>query len=122
ESRSFAVGMFNGLIHTEQVFPFPSVLSEDQSQFLSELVGPVSRFFQEVNDPALNDDLQRVDDKSMAGLKELGAFGLQIPVELGGMGLNNTQVSRRGVSCGHVGIGRPFLLGHGLPSAKVCPQ
>ncbi|KAM8972736.1 very long-chain specific acyl-CoA dehydrogenase, mitochondrial [Pelodytes ibericus] len=38
--------MFNGQIHTDQVFPYPSVLSEDQSQFLSELVGPVSRFFQ----------------------------------------------------------------------------
>lgn len=94
ESRSFAVGMFNGLIHTEQVFPFPSVLSEDQSQLLSELVGPVSRFFQEVNDAAQNDDLQRVEDTSMAGLKELGAFGLQVPVELGGMGLNNTQYAR----------------------------
>ncbi|KAM4689871.1 very long-chain specific acyl-CoA dehydrogenase, mitochondrial-like, partial [Rhinophrynus dorsalis] len=46
ESRSFAVGMFNGQIHSEQVFPYPSVLSEDQSQFLSELVDPVSRFFE----------------------------------------------------------------------------
>ncbi|XP_075050553.1 very long-chain specific acyl-CoA dehydrogenase, mitochondrial [Mixophyes fleayi] len=94
ESLSFAVGMFNGLIHTDQVFPYPSVLSEEQSQFLSELVDPVSRFFQEVNDPTLNDDLQRVDDKSLSGLKELGAFGLQVPAELGGMGLNNTQYAR----------------------------
>ncbi|CAI9535337.1 unnamed protein product [Staurois parvus] len=47
ESRSFAVGMFNGLIHTQsRSSPSPSVLSEDQSQFLGELVGPVSRFFQ----------------------------------------------------------------------------
>lgn len=94
ESRSFAVGMFNGLIHAEQVFPFPSVLSEDQSQFLCELVGPVSRFFQEVNDPMLNDELQMVEEKTMDGLKELGAFGLQVPVDLGGMGLNNTQYAR----------------------------
>ncbi|XP_040190235.1 very long-chain specific acyl-CoA dehydrogenase, mitochondrial [Rana temporaria] len=94
ESRSFAVGMFNGLIHAEQVFPFPSVLSEEQSQFLGELVAPVSRFFQEVNDPARNDDLQMVEEKTMEGLKELGAFGLQVPVDLGGMGLNNTQYAR----------------------------
>ncbi|XP_053320315.1 very long-chain specific acyl-CoA dehydrogenase, mitochondrial [Spea bombifrons] len=94
ESRSFAVGMFKGQIHTDQVFPYPSALSEEQSQFLSELVAPVSRFFQEVNDPALNDSLKKVDDKTMAGLKELGAFGLQVPTELGGMGLNNTQYAR----------------------------
>lgn len=28
----------------------------------------------------------------MQGLKELGAFGLQVPTELGGVGLCNTQV------------------------------
>lgn len=94
ESRSFAVGMFSGQIHSEQVFPYPSVLNEDQSQFLSELVGPVSRFFEEVNDPALNDSLHRVEDKTLAGLKEMGAFGLQVPTELGGLGLNNTQYAR----------------------------
>ncbi|KAM9308957.1 very long-chain specific acyl-CoA dehydrogenase, mitochondrial-like [Gastrophryne carolinensis] len=111
ESRSFAVGMFNGVIHTEQVFPFPSVLSEEQSQFLSELVGPVSRFFEEVNDPMLNDDLQRVDDITMAGLKELGAFGLQVPADLGGLGLNNTQYARLVEIVGQHDLGVGITLG-----------
>ncbi|XP_063786720.1 very long-chain specific acyl-CoA dehydrogenase, mitochondrial isoform X3 [Pseudophryne corroboree] len=122
--------MFNGLIHTEQVFPFPSALSEEQSQFLSELVDPVSRFFQEVNDPTLNDDLQRVDDKSMSGLKELGAFGLQIPSELGGMGLSNTQYARLveivglhdlgvGITLGaHQSIGFKGILLYGTEAQK----
>jgi len=30
----------------------------------------------------------------MNGLKEQGAFGIQVPVELGGLGLNNTQAAR----------------------------
>lgn len=111
ESLSFAVGMFSGLIHTQQVFPYPSVLSEDQSQFLSELVSPVSRFFQEVNDPTLNDDLQRVDDRSMSGLKELGAFGLQVPAELGGLGLNNTQYARLVEIVGQHDLGVGITLG-----------
>ncbi|XP_068128041.1 very long-chain specific acyl-CoA dehydrogenase, mitochondrial [Hyperolius riggenbachi] len=111
ESRSFAAGMFNGVIHAEQVFPYPSVLSEEQAQFLSELVGPVSRFFQEVNDPALNDDLQKVDDKAMAGLKEMGAFGLQVPVELGGLGLNNTQYARLVEIVGMHDLGVGITLG-----------
>ncbi|CAI9535336.1 unnamed protein product [Staurois parvus] len=132
ESRSFAVGMFNGLIHTQsRSSPSPSVLSEDQSQFLGELVGPVSRFFQEVNDPALNDDLQKVDDKSMAGLKELGAFGLQVPVDLGGMGLNNTQYARLveivglhdlgvGITLGaHQSIGFKGILLYGTEEQKT---
>lgn len=28
----------------------------------------------------------------MQGLKEMGAFGLQVPPEMGGLGLSNTQV------------------------------
>lgn len=106
-----------------------SVLNGEQSEFLSELVGPCSKFFevsshlclknqfilvwiwfdflspffypciwfmQEVNDPAINDQLEKVEDKTMEGLKEMGAFGLQVPADLGGVGLNNTQVRGKG--------------------------
>lgn len=45
-----------------------------------------------MNDPAKNDMLERVEETTMQGLKELGAFGLQVPSELGGVGLCNTQV------------------------------
>lgn len=47
---------------------------------------------QEVNDPAKNDALEKVEDHTMEGLKEMGAFGLQVPADLGGLGLSNTQV------------------------------
>lgn len=30
----------------------------------------------------------------MNGLKEQGAFGIQVPVDFGGLGLNNTQAAR----------------------------
>ncbi|XP_078284309.1 very long-chain specific acyl-CoA dehydrogenase, mitochondrial isoform X2 [Rhinoraja longicauda] len=35
-----------------------------------------------------------VEDGTMQGLKEMGAFGLQVPAELGGLGLTNTQYAR----------------------------
>lgn len=38
---------------------------------------------QEVNDPLKNDSLEKVEDHVMEGLKELGAFGLQVPVDNG---------------------------------------
>ncbi|KAL4659919.1 very long-chain specific acyl-CoA dehydrogenase, mitochondrial [Arapaima gigas] len=94
ESKSFAVNMFKGQLNTSQVFPFPSVLNEEQSEFIRELVGPVSKFFTEVNDPVKNDALEKVEDGTMEGLKELGAFGLQVPTDLGGLGLTNTQYAR----------------------------
>ncbi|XP_044273108.1 very long-chain specific acyl-CoA dehydrogenase, mitochondrial isoform X2 [Varanus komodoensis] len=130
ESKSFAVGMFKGQMITEQVFPYPSALTEDQAQTLQELVGPVSRFFQEVNDPAQNDSLEQVEERTMQGLKELGAFGLQVPTQLGGLGLSNTQYARLveivgmydlgvGITLGaHQSIGFKGILLYGTPEQK----
>ncbi|XP_077021850.1 very long-chain specific acyl-CoA dehydrogenase, mitochondrial isoform X2 [Tamandua tetradactyla] len=111
ESKSFAVGMFKGHLTTDQVFPYPSVLTEEQTQFLKELVGPVSRFFQEVNDPAKNDALEQVEETTLQGLKELGAFGLQVPSELGGVGLCNTQYARLVEIVGMHDLGVGITLG-----------
>ncbi|XP_072543646.1 very long-chain specific acyl-CoA dehydrogenase, mitochondrial [Salminus brasiliensis] len=111
ESESFAVNMFKGQISTSQVFPFPSVLNEEQSEFIRELVGPCSKFFEEVNDPAKNDALEKVEDHTLEGLKELGAFGLQVPVDLGGVGLNNTQYARLVEIVGMHDLGVGITLG-----------
>ncbi|XP_021550182.1 very long-chain specific acyl-CoA dehydrogenase, mitochondrial isoform X2 [Neomonachus schauinslandi] len=111
ESKSFAVGMFKGQLTTDQVFPYPSVLNEEQTQFLKELVGPVSRFFEEVNDPAKNDMMEKVEETTMQGLKELGAFGLQVPGELGGVGLCNTQYARLVEIVGTHDLGVGITLG-----------
>ncbi|XP_078527555.1 very long-chain specific acyl-CoA dehydrogenase, mitochondrial [Lissotriton helveticus] len=111
ESKSFAVSMFKGQMCTEQVFPYPSVLNEEQIQFLSELVGPVSRFFETVNNPSKNDALEKVEDSTMQGLKELGAFGLQVPSDLGGLGLCNTQYARLVEIVGMHDLGVGITLG-----------
>ncbi|XP_054989574.1 very long-chain specific acyl-CoA dehydrogenase, mitochondrial [Sorex araneus] len=130
ESKSFAVGMFKGQLTTNQVFPYPAVLNEEQTQFLKELVGPVTRFLEEVNDPAKNDMLEAVEENTMQGLKDLGAFGLQVPSELGGVGLCNTQYARLveivgmhdlalGVTLGaHQGIGFKGILLFGTKAQK----
>ncbi|XP_070338559.1 very long-chain specific acyl-CoA dehydrogenase, mitochondrial isoform X4 [Equus asinus] len=111
KSKSFAAGMFKGQLTTDQVFPYPSVLNEEQNQFLKELVGPVSRFFEEVNDPAKNDMLKQVEETTMQGLKDLGAFGLQVPSELGGVGLCNTQYARLVEIVGMHDLGVGITLG-----------
>ncbi|XP_043558440.1 very long-chain specific acyl-CoA dehydrogenase, mitochondrial-like isoform X1 [Chiloscyllium plagiosum] len=111
ESVSFGVNIFQGRISTEQVFPYPSVLNSEQSQFLKELVDPVSKFFQEVNNAAENDRLEKVEDKTMEGLKEMGAFGLQVPVDLGGLGLKNSQYARLVEIVGHHDLAVGITLG-----------
>uniref|UniRef100_A0A8C6LYJ5 Very long-chain specific acyl-CoA dehydrogenase, mitochondrial n=1 Tax=Nothobranchius furzeri TaxID=105023 RepID=A0A8C6LYJ5_NOTFU len=103
--------MFKGQIATAQVFPFPKALNDEQEQFLRELVGPVSKFFEEVNDPAKNDSLEKVEDHTMEGLKEMGAFGLQVPADLGGLGLSNTQYARLVEIVGAHDLGVGITLG-----------
>uniref|UniRef100_A0A8C7VL76 Very long-chain specific acyl-CoA dehydrogenase, mitochondrial n=1 Tax=Oncorhynchus mykiss TaxID=8022 RepID=A0A8C7VL76_ONCMY len=103
--------MFKGQINPSQVFPFPSVMNEEQTQFLQELVPPVSKFFEEVNDPAKNDSLEKVEDSTMESLKEMGAFGLQVPQDLGGVGLTNTQYARLVEIVGQHDLGVGITLG-----------
>ncbi|KAK2147389.1 hypothetical protein LSH36_555g01001 [Paralvinella palmiformis] len=130
ESRSFAMNIFRGKIEVEQVFPYPDVLSADQLESLQTLLNPTEKFFQEVNDPLKNDAIEKVEDATLQGLKDLGAFGLQVPEDYGGLGLNNTQYARLvevvgahdlgvGITLGaHQSIGFKGILLFGTPEQK----
>ena len=45
------------------------------------------------------------------GLRELGAFGLQVPTELGGVGLSNTQYARLTEIVGGNDLGLGIFIG-----------
>lgn len=64
-----------------------------------------------MNDAARNDELERVEEATLRGLKELGAFGLQVPPEMGGLGLSNTQVGTPSWGGGTGGTPPPLLGG-----------
>ncbi|XP_076238522.1 acyl-CoA dehydrogenase very long chain [Calliopsis andreniformis] len=111
ESQSFVMNIFRGEAQVSQVFPFPEVLTEEQSDTLKLLLDPVEKFFEEVNDPMQNDENECADDKTMSSLWELGAFALQVPQQYGGLGLNNTQYSRLVQICGYHDLGISIILG-----------
>ncbi|XP_026274672.1 very long-chain specific acyl-CoA dehydrogenase, mitochondrial [Frankliniella occidentalis] len=131
KSQSFVMNMFRGHVQASQVFPYPQVLDEEQVDTLQMLVDPTTKFFAEVNDPLKNDQLEKVEDQSLEGLWELGAFGLQVPQDLGGLGLNNTQYARLveivgandlgvGITLGaHQSIGFKGILLFGTPEQKA---
>ncbi|XP_013149355.1 PREDICTED: very long-chain specific acyl-CoA dehydrogenase, mitochondrial-like [Papilio polytes] len=73
QSASFTLNLFRGHVEPAQVFPFPEPLTEDQRQTLAELVPPVEKFFEEVNDPAKNDAEAQIEAGTLSGLWELGA-------------------------------------------------
>ncbi|XP_037784673.1 very long-chain specific acyl-CoA dehydrogenase, mitochondrial-like [Penaeus monodon] len=130
-NKSFVMNMFRGAAVTEQAIPYPYTLTEEQRETLEMLVDPTEKFFEEVNDAAKNDALEKVEDHTLEGLKELGAFGLQVPADLGGVGLTNTQYARLveivgshdlgvGITLGaHQSIGFKGILIAGNPEQKA---
>jgi len=111
QSSSFVQNMFRGIIQTEQTFPYPKVLNEEQAENLGMLVEPTEKFMTEVNDAAWNDANETTHPDTVQGLRELGAFGLQVPEDLGGVGLTNTQYARLTEIVGANDLGVGIFIG-----------
>uniref|UniRef100_T2MFX1 Very long-chain specific acyl-CoA dehydrogenase, mitochondrial n=1 Tax=Hydra vulgaris TaxID=6087 RepID=T2MFX1_HYDVU len=130
EGKSFVMGIFTGSANVKQVFPFPEVLNTEQKNVVGELIEPVEKFMSEVNNPFANDANEAIEPATLQGLKDLGAFGLQVPSELNGVGLTNTQYARMveivgkydlgvGIALGaHQSIGFKGILLSGTPEQK----
>ncbi|XP_058798287.1 very long-chain specific acyl-CoA dehydrogenase, mitochondrial-like [Phymastichus coffea] len=131
ESQSFTMNIFRGQLVSNQVFPFPECLNEEQQETLKMMIDPIEKFFEEINDPVKNDETASIDEKTMKALWDLGAFGIQVPQELSGLGLNNTQYGRLveivgrndlgvGITLGaHQSIGFKGILLFGTPEQKA---
>jgi len=111
ESGSFAMGIFSGKAHVDQIFPYPNALSEEQMEFLEAMVDPVESFMTEKNDAFANDANESIDAETLEGYKEMGAFGLQVPEDMNGVGLNNTQYARVVEIVGKYDLGVGIALG-----------
>merc|ERR1719222_436636 len=110
-SNSFVQNIFRGMVESEQVFPYPIALDEEQRENLEMLVPIAERVMTEQNDPLLNDQLETVPEDTINALRELGAFGLQVPVELDGVGLTNTQYARLTEVVGGNDLGVGIFIG-----------
>lgn len=111
DSKSFVLNMFKGVAQTEQVFPYPDVMTAEQRETIESVLDPVEKFFTEVNDAARNDTNETIDETTLQGLRELGAFGLQVPQELDGVGLSNTQYGRTTEIVGAHDLGVAITMG-----------
>jgi alkylation response protein AidB-like acyl-CoA dehydrogenase len=120
--RTFAGGLFLGRYDLGQIHPYPSQALEDRDQgdaFLSKL----EEFLRNEVDPDEIDATGEIPDEIFAGLARLGAFGIKIPVSLGGLGLSQTNYCRAamllGSYCGNltallsahqsIGVPQPLL-------------
>ncbi|MBL9155006.1 MAG: acyl-CoA dehydrogenase family protein [Verrucomicrobiales bacterium] len=129
--NSFAGSLFMGNPDFSLLFPFPEQSPEDKAEgdaFLAKL----ETFLQEKVDPDAIDATGEIPDDVIQGLAELGAFGIKIPKEYGGLGLSQTNYSRAamvlGRYCGNltallsahqsIGVPQPLLV-FGTPEQKA---
>lgn len=64
-----------------------------------------------MNDAARNDREETVPPEIVEQLREMGAFGLQVPSELSGVGLTNTQYAKMVEIVGAYDLGIGIFLG-----------
>ncbi|MEM9015972.1 MAG: acyl-CoA dehydrogenase family protein [Verrucomicrobiota bacterium] len=120
---SYGSSLFLGRPQFDSLFPFPAQSVEDEDQgdaFLEKL----ETFLEEHVDPEEIDRTGEIPDSVMHGLADLGAFGIKIPREYGGLGLSQTNYSRAamvlGKHCGNltallsahqsIGVPQPLLV------------
>ena len=92
-TASFMKSLFAGVIDQDILFPFPQ-LPKEEKENLDLILQAWREFARDNIDPVQIDRDEHIPDAVMAGLKELGFFGLSIPEEYGGAGLSKTAYSR----------------------------
>lgn len=120
---SFGGSLFMGRPRFDTIVPFPTQSVEDEDQgdaFLARL----EAFLKSEVDPDEIDRMGEIPGHVIRGLAELGAFGIKIPREYGGLGLSQTNYSRAamllGGYCGNltallsahqsIGVPQPLLV------------
>src|SRR5262249_9676484 len=85
EGKGFLRDLFLGKLRFEFVHPFPLV-REERAEF-RKLFDEMKRFLIDQVDPAVIDQTGEYPPHVIEGLSNLGAFGMKIPKEYGGLGL-----------------------------------
>ena len=82
-------GLFEGRLRLDLIHPFPEMSAADRAKaqpFLEEL----ERFLRTEVDSDAIDREGKIPERVIQRLRELGAFGIKIPEEYGGLGLSQT--------------------------------
>jgi len=127
----FAATMFMGRPDYSSLAPFPVQDKADHDAgegFLDRL----ETFLGEHIDADAIDATGEIPDHALSGLARLGAFGIKIPKEYGGLGMSQTNYSRAAMRLGHecgnltallsahqsIGLPQPLLV-FGTPAQKA---
>ncbi|AGH81313.1 acyl-CoA dehydrogenase domain-containing protein [Psychromonas sp. CNPT3] len=91
--NSFAGQLFMGSFKKELIFPFPTQ-SQSEQAIGDKLVAEVSTFLSENLDAEQVDATQKIPDKVIQGLVDLGLFAMKTPKKYNGLGLTQVNYNR----------------------------
>jgi alkylation response protein AidB-like acyl-CoA dehydrogenase len=120
---SFASNLFIGRYDFGRIYPFPAQSAEDRhagEEFLHKL----ENYLRDHVDPDEIDRTGEIPPENFAGLAEIGAFGIKVPPQYGGLGLSQFNYGRAAVLLGSwdgnvaalvsahqsIGVAQPLLL------------
>jgi alkylation response protein AidB-like acyl-CoA dehydrogenase len=90
---SFVRGLFEGRVRLDLIHPYPAVDPEEEERarpFLEKL----TEFVKQNVDASEIERNSKIPEHVVKGLAEIGAFGIKIPTEYGGLGLSQSSYNR----------------------------
>ena len=120
---SFASNLFIGRYDFDRIYPWPAQSAEDRAageDFLNKL----ETYLREHVDPDEIDRTGEIPPENFAGLAAIGAFGIKVPKQYGGLGLSQFNYGRAAVLLGSwdgnvaalvsahqsIGVAQPLML------------
>ena len=98
---SFVRELFGGRFAPRLIHPWPEPDPEEQAR-AAEFLARLERFLRVAVDGEQIEHDARLPESVIQGLRELGAFGIKIPREYGGLGLSQFSYGRAMALCGTV--------------------
>ncbi|HKX05826.1 MAG TPA: acyl-CoA dehydrogenase family protein, partial [Methylomirabilota bacterium] len=92
EGRGFLRDLFLGQLSLDLIHPFP-IRGKERPEF-TRFIDDLRGFLRDRVDPAAIDQSGEYPPEVLAGLRRLGAFGMKIPREYGGLGFSVSEYCR----------------------------
>src|ERR1700729_4131426 len=90
---SFGKGLYLGSFQPELISPQPDLPAADVQKG-ERFLAALGRFLREHVDPQVIERDNKIPDEVVAGFKEIGALGMKVPEQYGGLGLSQVYYNR----------------------------
>lgn len=93
-SKSPIIALFQGKLSIPNIFPYPVQLDETEKETVRSLGQSIEEFYRTENDAPANDRTCEIPEAVRKKMAAFGCYGMLVPEEFGGLGLNNVQYAR----------------------------